>query len=92
VQQFFGKKNIPVITQSPHSPNIASSDFWLFPTVKMALNGDTFRNHEGHHIECDYRTQENSKRSLQPVLPTTVRTMEQLCVCAWVCARAFLLF
>jgi hypothetical protein len=43
--------------------------------------GDTFRNHGGHKIECDGRTPEDSKRSLPPVLPRMAGSMEQ-CVCA----------
>jgi hypothetical protein len=32
VQQFLTKKNIPIITKPPYSPDLAPSDFWLFPT------------------------------------------------------------
>ncbi|PNF28504.1 hypothetical protein B7P43_G14788 [Cryptotermes secundus] len=42
VQQFLAEKNIPVITQTPYSPDLAPSDFWLFPTLKMGLNGTRF--------------------------------------------------
>ena len=42
VQQFLAKKNIPVITQPPYSPDLAPSDFWLFPILKMGLNGTRF--------------------------------------------------
>jgi hypothetical protein len=28
-----------VITQPPHSPDLAPSDFWLFPVLKMCLKG-----------------------------------------------------
>jgi hypothetical protein len=39
VQQFLVEKSIPVITQPPYSPDLAPSDFWLFPTLKMDLKG-----------------------------------------------------
>jgi hypothetical protein len=42
VQQFLTKKSIPVITQPPYSPDLAPSDFWLFPTLKMGLKGMRF--------------------------------------------------
>jgi hypothetical protein len=42
VQQFIAEENIPVITQPPHSPDLAPSDFWLFPTLKMGLKGARF--------------------------------------------------
>jgi histone-lysine N-methyltransferase SETMAR len=37
VQQFLAEKNIPVITELPNSPDLAPSDFWLFPTPKIGL-------------------------------------------------------
>jgi histone-lysine N-methyltransferase SETMAR len=46
VQQFLAEKNIPVITQPPYSPDLAPSDFWLFPTLKMGLKGTRFATME----------------------------------------------
>jgi len=46
VQQFLNEKSIPVITQPPHTPDIAPSDFWLFPTLKMGLKGKLFATME----------------------------------------------
>jgi hypothetical protein len=37
MQQFLAQKNIPVITQPPTSPDLAPSNFSLFPTLKMGL-------------------------------------------------------
>jgi hypothetical protein len=42
VQQFLAEKSIPVITQPPYSTDLAPSDFWLFPTLKMGLKGTHF--------------------------------------------------
>jgi len=36
------QKSIPVFTQRPYSPDLAPSDFWLFPTLKMDLKGTRF--------------------------------------------------
>ena len=44
--------------------------------------GDAFRNHGGHQMECDGQTAEDSKRSLPPVLPTMAGSMEQVGMCA----------
>jgi hypothetical protein len=45
VQQFFAKTNIPVIKQPPYSPDLAPSDFWLFPNLKcFATTVDTKLN------------------------------------------------
>jgi hypothetical protein len=46
VRQFLAKKNIPVITQPLYSPDLAPSDFWLFPTLKMGLKGTHFATME----------------------------------------------
>jgi hypothetical protein len=46
VQQFLPRKSIPVITQSPYSPDLALSDFWLFPTLKMGLKRTRFATME----------------------------------------------
>jgi hypothetical protein len=37
--QFLADKNIPVITKPPYSTDLAPSDFWLFPTLKMDIKG-----------------------------------------------------
>jgi len=42
VQQFLAEKSIPVITQTPYSPDYAPSDFWQFPTLKIDLKGTRF--------------------------------------------------
>jgi hypothetical protein len=46
VQQFLTKENNPVMTQPPYSPDLAPSDFWLFPTLKMVLQGTRFATME----------------------------------------------
>jgi hypothetical protein len=40
------RKSIPVITQPPYSPDLALSDFWLFPTLKIRLKGTRFATME----------------------------------------------
>jgi hypothetical protein len=46
VQQFIDEINIPAITQPPHSPDLALSDFWMSPILKMGLNGTHFATME----------------------------------------------
>jgi hypothetical protein len=74
VQQFFAKKSIPVITQPPYSLDLAPSDFWLVPTLKMGLKGTPFVTME------DIKLKATAELSLPPVLPTMARSMEQVCV------------
>ena len=86
VQQFLAEKSIPVITQPPYSPDLAPSDFWLFPSLKMGLKGTRFAIMED--TECDDRTPGYYKRSFPPVLPTMAGSMGQVCVCVCVCVCA----
>jgi len=46
VQQFLAEKSIPFFTQPPYSPDLAPSDFWLFPTLRMGLKGTRFATME----------------------------------------------
>jgi transposase len=39
-------RKIPVITQTPYSPDLTPSGFWLFPTQKMELKGTRFATME----------------------------------------------
>ena len=39
VQAFLVKNNMPLVRQAPYSPNLAPSDFWLFPKLKLTLMG-----------------------------------------------------
>jgi transposase len=42
VQRFLAKNNIPIVPHPPYSPDLAPSDFLLFPTLKMGLRGRRF--------------------------------------------------
>jgi len=77
VQQFLTEKSIPVITQPPYSPDLAPR--LAVPYSENGPQGNTFRNHGGHQIECDGRNPEDSKRSLPPVLPTMAGSVELVC-------------
>lgn len=42
VQTWLAEKKIPLLHQPPYSPDIAPSDFWLFPKLKKGLKGNRF--------------------------------------------------
>jgi len=65
VQQFLGDKRIPVITQPPCSPDLAPSDFWLFSTVKMGLNGTDFTTMEDIKSNATAELQKTSKEAFR---------------------------
>jgi len=42
VHQFFVDSNFEVVPHAPYSPDVAPSNFWLFPTLKDTLRGRIF--------------------------------------------------
>jgi transposase len=87
VQQFLAEKSIPIITQPPYSPDLAPSEFWLFPTLKMGLKGTGFATME------DIKS--NAMAELRNIPKEAFRWCFQqrqdrwsMCVC--VCARVLL--
>ncbi|PNF23124.1 hypothetical protein B7P43_G06680 [Cryptotermes secundus] len=41
-RQFLCENNLEVVSHAPYSPDLAPSDFWLFPKMKDTLRGRTF--------------------------------------------------
>jgi hypothetical protein len=39
LQQFLAKNNIAIVPHTPYSSDLAPSDFWLFPTLKIGFLG-----------------------------------------------------
>jgi hypothetical protein len=39
VKDILTKNNVTTLEQSPHSPELAAADLYLFPILKSALNG-----------------------------------------------------
>jgi len=42
IREFVAKKNIPVISHPPYSPDLAPCDFYLFPKLKLKLKSHQF--------------------------------------------------
>ena len=42
LQQFLAKHKVVQLHRPPYSPDIAPCDFWMFPKLKMALEGKRF--------------------------------------------------
>jgi transposase len=42
VQLFLAKNNILIVPHPPYSPDLAPSDYWLSPTLKVGLRGRRF--------------------------------------------------
>ena len=46
IQTFLAKHGIPVVHQSPHSPDMTPCVFWLFPKLKKTSKGSRFESRE----------------------------------------------
>jgi histone-lysine N-methyltransferase SETMAR len=42
VNEFLAKKNITAVEHAPYLPDLAASDFFLFPRIKNTLKGEHF--------------------------------------------------
>jgi transposase len=42
ITNFLAKQGIPVVRQAPYSPDVAPSDFWLFPKLNRPRKGSRF--------------------------------------------------
>jgi histone-lysine N-methyltransferase SETMAR len=46
VSQFLAGKGISALAHPPYSPDLAATDFWLFPKLKSGLKGKRFSDVE----------------------------------------------
>jgi hypothetical protein len=83
VQQFLAQNNIPIVPHPPYSPDLAPSDFWLFPTLKTGPSRTSFRNGGRHQRKRRSETARDEKRRFSSMLQQLDRLMEQMCVCRW---------
>jgi histone-lysine N-methyltransferase SETMAR len=63
VHQFFNDSNFEVVPHALYSPDLAPSDFWLFPTLKDTLRGRTFSSHSALAIAIFQWSQQTAKEA-----------------------------
>jgi len=44
VSRFLAKKQVAVLSHPPYSPDLAPTDYFLFPKIKMKLKGNCFED------------------------------------------------
>jgi histone-lysine N-methyltransferase SETMAR len=62
VHQFFDD-NFEVVPHAPYSPDLAPSDFWMFPTLKDTLRGRTFSSRSALATAIFQWSQRNPKEA-----------------------------
>ncbi|GFU53074.1 histone-lysine n-methyltransferase setmar-like protein [Trichonephila clavipes] len=78
VQQYLSKHNIAQLRQPPYSPDIAPCDFWLFPRLKMPLNGHRFDNKQTVETNATNALKAISKTDFQECFNKWKHRYEQL--------------
>jgi len=71
IREFLAKKSIPVLPHPPYSPDLAPSDFYLFPKLKLKL--------KGHH----FGTIENIQKVVTDELNTLTENDFRYCYDQW---------
>jgi histone-lysine N-methyltransferase SETMAR len=62
VKQFLANKNITVMEHPPHSPDLASCDFYLFPKIKLVLKGTHFLSVKDVKVKNDGDPQQSDRK------------------------------
>jgi transposase len=70
-REFLAKHSIPVVPHPPYSPDLAPCDFFLFPRLKITLNGKRFQDVA--------EIQLNTTRQLQAI----PKQAYQICIEKW---------
>jgi len=80
VHQFFDNNNSEVVPHAPYSPDLAPSDFWLFPTLKGTLRGRTFSSRSALATVIFQWSQRTPKEAFAVAMQLWHQSCEK-CVC-----------
>jgi hypothetical protein len=88
-QQFLSGKNIPVVTQPLYSPDLAKSDFWLFPTLEMGIKGTCFSTMKDIKSNAMAELLKTPKEAFCRCFQQLQDRWVCVCVCVCVCGCVF---
>jgi len=77
VPQFFDNNNFEVVPHAPYSPDLAPSDFWLFPTLKDTLHGRTFSSRSALATAIFQWSQQTLKEAFAAAMQSWVQRCEK---------------
>ena len=77
--QFF-ENNFEVVPHAQHSPDLAPSDFWLFPTMKDTLRGCTFSSRSALATEIFQWSERTPQKAFAEAMQSWRERCEK-CVC-----------
>jgi len=75
IREFLTKHETTVVPQPPYSPDLAPTEFFLFPKLKSSLKGRRFQTVE--------EIEENSIRDLRGIPQNTFQDAFQNCKKSW---------
>ena len=78
IREFLAKKNIPVLTHPPYSPDLAPCDFYLFPKLKSKVKVHHFRMMENTK-NCNWWAKHTYGKWLPVLLWSVEKTLKPLC-------------
>jgi hypothetical protein len=82
VQQFLAEKNIAIITQPPCSPNLAPSDFWLLPLLKIGLKERRFPTMEDIESNATAELRKTPKETFRRCFQQWQYRLHEYVICA----------
>jgi hypothetical protein len=84
--QFLAKNNIPIVPHPPYSPDLAPSDFSLFPNLKMGLRGRRFATVEDIKEKEDAKLRA-IKKDFHQCYNNWIDRWNNVCVCVCACVQ-----
>jgi len=79
IKQFLAQRKVTVIDHPPYSPDLAPTDYFLFPKVKSQLEGAPLRLDFGHPESRDRYTKHHCKGRLLQRHPEAVWPCKSVC-------------
>ena len=77
MREFLAKNNIAVLEQPPYSPDLAPSDFFLFPKLKGVIKGSRFSDVQSIKRAVTKELRAIPKKSFQECMEAWQRRMEK---------------
>jgi len=75
IRSCLAKHQTYVMPHPPYSPDLASADIFLFPTLKTTLKGRRFQTVEEIQEKCDKRTARHHRKCVPGSIPTMEETL-----------------
>jgi transposase len=76
IRCYLANHQTSIVPHPPYFPDLATSDFFLFPKLKTTLNGHRFKSIESG--KCNKRTSRHPRKCVPVSIPTMENTLETM--------------